>query len=87
MSIRDGVKQLGTLLTNGSKPKAVIDAAAIRELAELLTETGLTEIEVEQGGMRLRVTRQGAPLVYTRANGRPHRLGRCNSRLQRRPRR
>jgi acetyl-CoA carboxylase biotin carboxyl carrier protein len=63
MSIRDEVKQLGTLLTNGSKPKAAIDAAAIRELAELLTETGLTEIEVEQGGTRLRVTRQAAPLV------------------------
>jgi acetyl-CoA carboxylase biotin carboxyl carrier protein len=63
MSIRDEVKQLGTLLTNGTKPKAGIDAAAIRELAELLAETGLTEIEVEQGGTRLRVTRQAAPLV------------------------
>jgi len=63
MSIRDEVKQLGTLLTNGAKPKAGVDAAAIRELAELLTETGLTEIEVEQGGTRLRVTRQAAPLV------------------------
>ena len=35
-----------------------IDAAAIRELAELLAETGLTEIEIEQGGARLRVARQ-----------------------------
>jgi len=35
-----------------------IDAATIRELAELLTETGLTEIEVEQGGMKMRVSKQ-----------------------------
>jgi len=35
-----------------------IDSNVIRELAELLSETGLTEIEVEQGGSRLRVARQ-----------------------------
>jgi acetyl-CoA carboxylase biotin carboxyl carrier protein len=57
MNMRN-VKQLGARLTNGSKTKPGIDAAAIRELAALLTETGLTEIEVEQGGMRLRVARQ-----------------------------
>lgn len=33
-------------------------ADAIRELAVLLTETGMTEIEVEQNGVRLRVSRQ-----------------------------
>jgi acetyl-CoA carboxylase biotin carboxyl carrier protein len=38
-----------------------IDAEAIRELAHLLTETGLTEIEIEQGGQRVRVARMGAP--------------------------
>jgi len=32
-------------------------AEAIRELAGLLTETGLTEIEIEQNGVRLRVAR------------------------------
>ena len=32
-------------------------ADAVRELAGLLEETGLTEIEVEQDGMRLRVSR------------------------------
>jgi acetyl-CoA carboxylase biotin carboxyl carrier protein len=63
MSIKDEVRQLGALLTNGSKGKAGIDAAAIRTLAGLLTETGLTEIEVEQDGMRLRVTRQVPPVV------------------------
>src|ERR1041385_936477 len=61
MSIKD-VKQLGARLSNGAKTKPGIDAASIRELAELLTETGLTEIEVEQGGMRLRVARQVAPV-------------------------
>ena len=35
-----------------------IDASVIRELAELLTETSLTEIEVEQAGLRIRVARQ-----------------------------
>ena len=64
MSLKDDVKQLGTLLTNGTKSKPVIDAAAIRELAELLTETDLTEIEIEQGGMRLRVVRQAAAIAY-----------------------
>ncbi len=43
-------------------PKKADDEAgtadAIRELAGLLTETGLTEIEVEQNGVRLRVSRQ-----------------------------
>ena len=63
MSIKDEVKQLGALLTNGTKPKPGIDAAAIRELADLLTETGLTEIEIEQEGLRLRVVRQGAAVV------------------------
>lgn len=37
-----------------------IDQALIRQLAELLTETGLTEIEVEQNGLRVRVARQGS---------------------------
>lgn len=35
-----------------------IDQDLIRELAKLLDETGLTEIEVEQKGLRLRVARQ-----------------------------
>ena len=49
MNMKD-VKTLGERLTPG-KPKSVtIDPALIREMAELLTETGLSEIEVEQGG-------------------------------------
>ncbi len=62
MNVKD-VKQLGARLTNGIKSKPGIDAAAIRELAELLIETGLTEIEVEQGGVRLRVARQVAHVL------------------------
>ncbi|MGA9796771.1 MAG: acetyl-CoA carboxylase biotin carboxyl carrier protein [Rhizomicrobium sp.] len=58
-----GMKQIGERLANGGKSKAAVDAAAIRELASLLSETGLTEIEVEQGGMRLRVSRQATHLV------------------------
>jgi acetyl-CoA carboxylase biotin carboxyl carrier protein len=37
--------------------KPGIDAAAVRELAELLKETGLTEIEIEHNGARIRVSR------------------------------
>ena len=42
------------------KPKSAIDKDAIRDLASLLDETGLTEIEVEQEGLRVRVARQAA---------------------------
>jgi acetyl-CoA carboxylase biotin carboxyl carrier protein len=37
-----------------------IDAKAIRALSDLLTETGLTEIEIEHNGARIRVARAGA---------------------------
>jgi acetyl-CoA carboxylase biotin carboxyl carrier protein len=46
-----------------SKEKSPMDTAAIRELANLLAETGLTEIEVEQGGTRVRVARQVTQMV------------------------
>jgi acetyl-CoA carboxylase biotin carboxyl carrier protein len=38
--------------------KAPIDQDLIRELAQLLVETGLNEIEIEQEGLRVRVVRQ-----------------------------
>ncbi|WP_137392289.1 acetyl-CoA carboxylase biotin carboxyl carrier protein [Rhodoligotrophos defluvii] len=41
------------------RDKAVIDHTMIRDLADLLNETGLLEIEIEQDGMRLRVSRAG----------------------------
>ena len=40
-----------------------IDQGLIRELAKLLDETGLTEIEVEQNGVRVRVGRQALPAM------------------------
>ena len=38
----------------------LVDQNLIRELADLLGETGLTEIEIEQDGLRVRVARSGA---------------------------
>jgi acetyl-CoA carboxylase biotin carboxyl carrier protein len=43
-------------------PKSPVDHDLIRDLARLLDETGLTEIEIEQEGLRVRVGRQ-APMV------------------------
>ena len=42
-----------------------LEAAWIRELAGILEETGLTEIEIEKEAVRLRVSRQGgiAPMM------------------------
>lgn len=42
-----------------------IDSKLVRELAELLTETGLTEIEVEDGDRKIKVARQQAPVAAT----------------------
>jgi acetyl-CoA carboxylase biotin carboxyl carrier protein len=45
-----------------------IDPKLVRKLADILTDTGLTEIEVEQGGLKIRVARQvtmsAAPVTY-----------------------
>jgi acetyl-CoA carboxylase biotin carboxyl carrier protein len=41
-----------------AKPKSAIDHDLIRELARLLEETGLTEIEYERNGERVRVARR-----------------------------
>ena len=43
-----------------------VDQALIRDLAGILNETDLTEIEVEQGDLRIRVSRAAAP-VYAAA--------------------
>lgn len=42
-----------------TKGKTNIDQDLIRELAKLLEETGLSELEVEQEGTRIRVARGG----------------------------
>ena len=59
------MKTIGARLANGNRGKGQpdIDAEAIRELAELLGETGLTEIEIERNGARIRVSRQAAAPV------------------------
>jgi acetyl-CoA carboxylase biotin carboxyl carrier protein len=44
------------------KARLALEPALIRELAALLNETGLTEIEIGQDGQRLRVARQ-APVT------------------------
>jgi acetyl-CoA carboxylase biotin carboxyl carrier protein len=41
-------------------PKSIIDRDLIHELTALLDETGLTEIEIEQDGKRVRVARAAA---------------------------
>ncbi len=57
-----------------SEDKTTIDKALILELAELLNQTGLTEIEVENKGMKIRLTRAlqpvaAAPVHVVRAGG------------------
>ncbi len=48
-----------------------IDTALVRELAELLAETGLTEIEVEDGDRKIKVARQAAPVAAVHAVAAP----------------
>ena len=40
-----------------------IDSRLVRELAELLDTTGLTEIEVEDGDRKIKVKREAAPVM------------------------
>ena len=46
-----------------AKATLAIDHELIRELARLLDETGLTEIEFERDGQRVRVARQAQPVL------------------------
>ena len=46
-----------------AKGKGGVDADAIRELSDLLQQTGLTEIEIEKEGARIRVCRAAAVAV------------------------
>src|ERR1700678_1311094 len=70
MNIRN-VKQLGARIANGARNKnsLTVDAATIRELSELISETGLTEIEIEAGGQRIRVARHAASVIQARTEG------------------
>lgn len=49
-----------------AKSDSRIDQQMIRDLADLLNETGLTEIEWSEGPLKVRVTKGGAP-VYAAA--------------------
>jgi acetyl-CoA carboxylase biotin carboxyl carrier protein len=63
MSMKNDIKAR----LSGNKPG--IDAEAIRALSDLLAETGLTEIEIEQNGARIRVARAGALAAIAAAPG------------------
>jgi acetyl-CoA carboxylase biotin carboxyl carrier protein len=50
--------------TKPDTPAAVAAEDMVRSLAKLLDETGLTEIEIEEAGRRIRVARAAAPATY-----------------------
>jgi acetyl-CoA carboxylase biotin carboxyl carrier protein len=45
--------------------KTILDKALVKDLADLLNETSLTEIELSDGTFKIRVARQGTPAVNT----------------------
>ena len=55
----------------GGKSGMNVDTALVRELAELLNETGLTEIEVEDDDRKIRVARGGSSVVAAPAMAAP----------------
>ena len=57
--------------TTGSAPGMKVDTKLVRQLAEMLAETGLTEIEVEDGDRKIRVARNVLPPVGGFANAAP----------------
>jgi acetyl-CoA carboxylase biotin carboxyl carrier protein len=65
------IKKGPTQLMANNKSKASVDQELIRELAKLLDETGLSEIEIDRDGMRVRVARElalrGAPAMAAAA--------------------
>jgi acetyl-CoA carboxylase biotin carboxyl carrier protein len=50
-----------TKAPSGRKSGMTVDTKLVRQLADVLAETGLTEIEVEESGRRIRVARHAAP--------------------------
>jgi acetyl-CoA carboxylase biotin carboxyl carrier protein len=57
-SERKNESKSGNKSKDASGPTSAIDHDLIRDLARLLDETGLTEIEYERDGQRVRVARQ-----------------------------
>jgi acetyl-CoA carboxylase biotin carboxyl carrier protein len=45
-------------MANGKAPGDPFDTRLVRKLADILRDTELTEIEVEQGGLKIRVARE-----------------------------
>lgn len=45
--------------------KSSFDAEAVRALADILVQAGLTEVEVEADGVRIRVVKTPAPVMQT----------------------
>ena len=68
MATKDTADSMETPANPAQTP---IDAKLVRRLADILKDTGLSEIEVEQGELRIRVAReltmQAAPQVYAAA--------------------
>jgi acetyl-CoA carboxylase biotin carboxyl carrier protein len=58
-------------MAKDSKGKGSVEQALIRELAELLDETRLSEIEIEREGLRVRVSRQMAVQAMPMAQAAP----------------
>jgi acetyl-CoA carboxylase biotin carboxyl carrier protein len=56
---------------SGDKSAMRIDPGLVRELAELLTENALTEIEVEDGDRRIKVKREPAKVAAAAAPAAP----------------
>ena len=53
--------------TKSDPPKSPPAEDMVRSLAKLLDETGLTEIEIEEAGRRVRVARAGPAVTYAAA--------------------
>jgi acetyl-CoA carboxylase biotin carboxyl carrier protein len=53
-------------MANGKVPGDPFDTRLVRKLADILRDTELSEIEVEQGGLKIRVAREltAAPVQY-----------------------
>ena len=49
--------------------KGSSEHALVRELADLIAETGLTEIEIEKDGVRVRVAKQMQTIAFAGAPG------------------
>ena len=58
-----GSKALAESANGAGEPAMRIDPALVRELAELLTENSLTEIEVEDGDRKIKVCRNPAAII------------------------